>query len=183
MGSISKRSMPNSTACLSSTWIARTRPSTSALSSVEELHRLDQAQGLADGDDVADGDERRRSRLRRAVEEADHRRLDPDDLRVHRLVGDADLRDGDAGCAARRRGRDRLVGATNGHAHSLVLDLDLAHAGLLDDLHELADPLRALRVDVAAEQRRLARVALSDRREERLRLVAEHRDEDEVLLG
>ena len=55
--------------------------------------------------------------------------------------------------------------------------------GLLDDLHELADPLGALGVDVAAEQRRLAGVALADRRQERLCLLAEHREQDEILFG
>src|SRR6266705_3598411 len=44
---------------------------------VHELHRLEDAQGLARRDDVADLDERRRSRLPGAVERADHRRLDP----------------------------------------------------------------------------------------------------------
>jgi hypothetical protein len=48
---------------------------------------------------------------------------------------------------------------------------------------ELADPLGALGVDVADEERRLARVALADRLEQRLGLVAEHREQHEVLLG
>src|SRR5438067_13935312 len=44
---------------------------------VHEFHRLEDAQGLAGADRVADLDERRRARLRRPVERADHRRLDP----------------------------------------------------------------------------------------------------------
>src|SRR5262245_31151456 len=40
---------------------------------VEQLHRLEHAQDLPGRDDVADLDERRRSGLRRAVEDADHR--------------------------------------------------------------------------------------------------------------
>src|SRR2546423_5704139 len=43
---------------------------------VHELHGLQDAEGLAWGYDVADLVHRRRSRLRSAVEGADHRRLD-----------------------------------------------------------------------------------------------------------
>src|SRR5918911_2944361 len=43
---------------------------------VHELHRLEDAERLAGGDGIALLDERRRARLRRAVEGADHRRLD-----------------------------------------------------------------------------------------------------------
>jgi len=51
----------------------------------------------------------------------------------------------------RPRDRGRLVAAANGHAHPLILDLHLGDAALLHDPHELADPLRARRVDVARE--------------------------------
>ena len=97
---------------------------------VEELHRLEQAQRLAGSDDVADGDERRRARLRGAVEEPDHRRLDPSDRRRCRAVGSVDLRDRVAvgRCRHGRRCDTRLVGAPHGDAHPLVLDLDLADA-------------------------------------------------------
>ena len=44
---------------------------------------------------------------------------------------------------------DHLVGAPDRDAHAVVLDLDLPHPGLLDDLDELADPLTPRRVDVA----------------------------------
>ena len=93
--------------------------------------------------------------------------------------------------ASARRSRDghrrararRLVGATDGHAHALVLDLDLPHARLLDDLHELADPLAALGVGVLGDEHRVARVARADDLEELLGVRAEHRDEDELLLA
>ena len=146
---------------------------------VEELHRLEHAERLPGGDDLAHLDERRRARPRGTVEDADHRRLDADhpacDGGLGRVVELGD-RDG------RRRDRPRLVRAPHGDAHSLVLDLDLADAGLLDDLDELADALPALSVDVAAEERPLARVTLADRLQERLRLLAEHREQDEILL-
>src|SRR5437762_9252703 len=53
---------------------------------VHELHRLEDAQGLAGADGVADLDERRRARLRRAVERADHRNRDA----PHRVPGGRD---------------------------------------------------------------------------------------------
>ena len=62
---------------------------------------------------------------------------------------------------AARRGRG-LVGAPDRHAHALVLDLDLPHARLLDDLHELADALAALGVGVLGDEHRVARVAAAD---------------------
>ncbi len=80
-------------------------------------------------------------------------------------------------------GHLRLVRAAHGHAHALVLDLDLAHARLLHDLDELADPLGPGGVHVAQEQRRLAGVALADRLEQRLRLAPEHGEQDEILLA
>src|SRR3954465_6305674 len=46
---------------------------------VHALHRLEDAERLAGRDAVADLHERRRPRLGRAVERADHRRLDPDE--------------------------------------------------------------------------------------------------------
>ena len=122
-----------------------------------------------------------RSGRRRAVEDADHRRLDAGRRPAGPL---AELHLGALGQRGERRGdHAHLVGAPHGHAHAVVLDLDLAHAGLLHDLDELADPLGPGRVDVAEEERRLARVALADRLQQRLGLVAEHREQDEVLLA
>src|SRR6185437_3333445 len=54
---------------------------------VHQLHRLEDADGLAGADRVAFLDERRRPRRRRAVEGADHRRLDLDRARVERRRG------------------------------------------------------------------------------------------------
>ncbi len=59
-----------------STCTPRTTPSMLGLDLVHELHGLEDAERLARRDDVADLDERRRARLRRAIEGADHRRLD-----------------------------------------------------------------------------------------------------------
>ena len=86
-------------------------------------------------------------------------------------------RDGHRGC------RDRLVGSSDGHAHALVLDLDLADARLLHDLHELADALPALGVGVLGDEHRIARVARADDLEQLLGVRAEHGDEDELLLA
>ena len=77
----------------------------------------------------------------------------------------------------------QLVGAADGHAHALVLDLDLADAALLHDLDELADPLRSLGVLVFGDQHRVPRVPLPDHAEELLRIGAEGRDEHELLLA
>src|SRR5437588_9580292 len=44
---------------------------------VHELHRLEDAERLPGSDGLSLLDERRRARLRRAVERSDHRRLDP----------------------------------------------------------------------------------------------------------
>jgi hypothetical protein len=45
-----------------------------------------------------------------------------------------------------------LVGASHRHAHPLVLDLDLPHARLLHDLHELAYAFAALGVRVLGDE-------------------------------
>ncbi len=81
------------------------------------------------------------------------------------------------------RRQRRLVGATNRDAHPLVLDLDLADAALLHDLHQLADALAALGVGVLGHERRVAGVACPDHLEQLLGVRPEHRDEDELLLA
>src|SRR5262245_23853941 len=127
---------------------------------VEELHRLEDAERLPGRDDVANLDERRRPRLWSTEEDADHRRFDADrperdrGLELALVLGDGDSGSGGQGA------RPGLVRAADRHAHPLVLDLDLADAGFLNDLDELADTLAALGVDVPAEERGLARVAL-----------------------
>src|SRR5437868_3098470 len=69
---------------------------------VEELHGLEDAQRLADLDPVALVDERALARARRAVEGADHRRLDLDRLRDARR-GLRGAVAGDGRCGGRRR--------------------------------------------------------------------------------
>ena len=51
----------------------------------------------------------------------------------------------------RRRNCAGLVGPPDRDSHALVLDLDLADAGLLHDLDELADSLGPRGVDVAEQ--------------------------------
>ena len=151
---------------------------------VEELHGLDQAQRLVREDGVADVHEYGCPRARRAVEDADHRRLDAD----RAVQSESLLRrglDGFSGRDGRERAsrQPRLVRAPHGDAHALVLDLDLADAALLDDLHEIADPPRALGVRVLGDEGGLPRVARADLPQQLLGIGAEHRDEDELLLA
>ena len=79
--------------------------------------------------------------------------------------------------------RADLVRAPDGNAHALVLDLDLADTGLLHDLDELANALGAGGIDIAEQQRCLAGVALADRLQQRLRLLTEHCEQDEIFLA
>ena len=85
--------------------------------------------------------------------------------------------------AARRLARDGLLGAPDRDARSLLLDRDLGDPGLLHDPHDLADPLGPRLVDAAAEQRFLAARAVADRAQERLGLVAEEREQEQLLLA
>ena len=77
----------------------------------------------------------------------------------------------------------QLVGTSHGHAHALVLDLDLADAALLHDLDELADSLSAFGILVLGDEHGVARVPLPDHAEQLLRVRAEGRDEHELLLA
>ena len=127
---------------------SRRRPSSSDLELVEELHRLEQ-QSL--------WPRRRRrpprrtpgARLGGAVEDSDHRRLHACGAR-RILLREVELGYPDAPGGSARPGA-RLVRPADRDAHALVLDLDLADAGLLHDPDELANPFCTLRVDVAAE--------------------------------
>ena len=67
---------PNSTGWASSTRICSTTPARGGGDRVHRLHRLDDQQGLAGGDAVADADERIVARLGLQIDGADHRRLD-----------------------------------------------------------------------------------------------------------
>ena len=101
-------------------------------------------------------------------------------------VAGLDARRRPLGRSRRRRdddGRGCLVSLADRHPHALVLDLDLADTALLDDLHDLPDALGACRIDVVGDERRRARVARPDRLQQRLGLLAEHCEQDEVLLG
>ena len=114
---------------------------------VHHLHRLDDQQRVARLDLVADRDERRRARLGREIDGADHRRLDR-----ARMVGRARR------CGRRRRARRgggaaAAAGAGAGAAAATpslrlthdaavaVLDLDLGEVGLVEQLGELAHQL------------------------------------------
>src|SRR6478672_10146826 len=108
---------------------------------VHELHRFEDAERLPRPDDVAFLDERGRSWLGRTVERPDHRRLDADDA-VRRLrerrgpgLGQRERRPGDG------RGRERVGRGADGDAHAVLLDRELADAGLLHDAHHLANAL------------------------------------------
>ena len=81
-------------------------------------------------------------------------------------------------------GRDLagLVRAPHGHPHTLVLDLDLPHATLLDDLDELADSLGALGILVLGDQDGGPGMPPSNHLQELLRIGAEHREQHELLL-
>src|SRR6478735_3648801 len=146
---------------------------------VHQLHRLEDAERLADRDRIALLDERRRAGRGGAVEGADHRRLDPKDAGVDGRFG----RPGRAGQLLldrwrwRRRDRRRNgVGRpAHGHAQAGVLDRHLTDAGLLDDADDLADPLRARRIHPAALQR-VAPTSPADRLQQQLRVIAEERE-------
>ena len=129
---------------------------------VHELHRLEDAECLPGRDDVALLDEGRCTRLRRAVEGSDHRRLDPDET-----VRSRHRRFGNVFGKRKRRLRENLhrrVGrGAHGYAQPVLLDRDLADPRLLDDAHELADPLGARLVD-GREVVLLAARAAADRR-------------------
>ena len=85
------------------------------------------------------------------------------------------------------RGASLLVGDVDQERaeriRELVLDLDLPHARLLDDADQLANPLCTRDVHVSPEQGRLTAVAGTDRLQQRLGIVAEHRQQDEILLA
>ena len=86
--------------------------------------------------------------------------------------------------AATGERRDRLVGAPDGDAHPVVLDLDLANAGLLHDLHELADSLARSASASLGDEQRVARVrARGSTCSSRSASCAEHREQDELLLA
>src|SRR3954447_24887111 len=148
---------------------------------VEELHRLEQAERLPGRDRVAHLDERRRARFGGAVEDADHRRLDGDET-VRRAAARSDRSAQVVGAADPDGHRLRLLRPPHGDAHSVLLDRDLADAGLLDDPHDLADPLRP-----RALERRLELVAAAaapaDRAHQPPGALAEQPEQQQLLLA
>ena len=138
-------------------------------------------------DGVALLDERRRAGRRRTVEGADHRRLDPDHAGIERRRRRARRRSSPPPGpeTAARRGDDalpRLGRPPDGDPEARVLDRHLADAGVLDDADDLADPLGAARVDPGPLERLLG-AAAADRVQERLGVVAEEREQQELLLA
>src|SRR3954447_21638819 len=107
---------------------------------VHELHRLEDAEGLARPDRLALLHEWRCAGLGCPVEGADHRRLDPDHPvgRRRRDRGLGLVEDSErsvVGC----RDRCTVLRAPDRHAHARFFDRHFADAGLLDDADELAD--------------------------------------------
>ena len=118
----------------------------------------------------------------RPVEHPDHRRLDAHDpvllgRRKRRLVELRRL------CGSRRGRHRRLLAAADRHAHPVLLDRDLGNARLLHDAHELADALRLRAVDAAGRERLLAARAPADRSQQRLGVLAEEREQEQLLLA
>ena len=140
-------------------------------------------------DRVALLDERRRAGRRGAVEGADHRRLDPDHAGIDRRRGRRGARSARPPrrpATARRRDEalGRLGRPPDGDPQPGVLDRHLADARLLDDADDLADPL-------GARSRRRRRPRSDSSRsprprivaQERLGLVAEEREQEQLLLA
>src|SRR4029450_9879151 len=137
---------------------------------VHQLPRLEDAERLAGCDYVADLDERRRTRLRRPVKDADHRRLDSDRPVGRRFVhGRSETqvpgqpsppppppRAAPPGPPRGRLDRRRLLRSAYGHPRALLLHRDFRDAGFLDDAYDFADPLGARLVDAPAEETVLA---------------------------
>ena len=93
------------------------------------------------------------------------------------------VRAGAGAASARRLARHGLFGAPDRDACSVLLDRDLGDPGVLDDAHDLPNPLRSRLVDIAAEQRVVAARAVPDRLQERLGLLAEEREQKQLLLA
>ena len=88
----------------------------------------------------------------------------------------------------RRRGRggrdrDLVLRPPDGDPRALLFDRDLRDPGLLHDADDLPDALGPRLVDVPTEQRLLAARAVADRAQERLGLVTEERQQEQLLLA
>ena len=82
-----------------------------------------------------------------------------------------------------RPGVGRLGCTADADPHAVFLDRDLPHAGLLHDPHDLADALLACLLDAARGERLVAPGTLADRTEQRLRLLAEEREQQQFFLA
>src|SRR5207237_10325178 len=127
--------------------------------------------------------EGRRARLRGAVEDADHRRLDAEvAVRGRTRRGPALAR-----LLLCRRGGEarlqRLRSSPDRDAHTRVLDRHLPHARLLDDADDLADALGPGLVDAAGGEALVPLRAPADRLQQRFGLVAEEREQEQLLLA
>src|SRR3954453_20733341 len=120
---------------------------------VHELHRLEDAECLARADRLTFLHERWCSRLRCAVERADHRGLDANQAvrRRRRERGLGLLDDAERGVVGDRQ-RSPVLRAPARHAHARFLDRPPADAGLLDDADELANAFCAGLVDAAGDE-------------------------------
>src|SRR4029453_11087551 len=82
-----------------------------------------------------------------------------------------------------RLDRRRLLRSAYGHPRALLLHRDFRDAGFLDDAYDFADPLGARLVDAPAEETVLAARPVANRAQERLRLLAEQGQQQELLLA
>ena len=153
---------------------------------VHQLHRLEDAERLPRADRVALLDERRRAGLRRAVEGADHRRLDADEAVARRLLcrqGLFGFHDRSFARRGREDGFDRVGRPPHGDAHAAFVDRDLSHTGFLDDADDLANPFGTRLVDAARRKRVGAGVTPANRFEQRSRLLAEEGEQQQLLVA
>src|SRR5690242_130046 len=147
---------------------------------VHQLHRLQDAQRLARRDGIALLDERRRAGLRRAVEGADHRALHAHQAVLSRTPDRFRLRLGRGG---RNKAWLHLRRPPHAHTRAVLLDRDLADAGLLHDAHDVADLLLTRAVDALRGSRLLAGRALAHGTQEALGLAREQSEQKQLLLA
>ena len=88
-----------------------------------------------------------------------------------------------SGSGSLARSDHRVDGSPHADAHAVLLDRDLAHSGLLDDADDLADALGTCAIDASRRQRLVAARALANRVQERLCLLAEQRQQQQLLLA
>ena len=79
--------------------------------------------------------------------------------------------------------RDLVLDPLHGDPRAVLFDRDLRDPGLLHDPDDLPDALGPRLVDVPTEQRLLAARAVADRLQERLCLLSEERQQEQLLLA